>query len=59
MEKQSQSCREGGLRRRERHGGKCAVRLESRAAVCSGSRVWQTLLLCLGMVRAPACLIGK
>lgn len=60
MKKQSQSCREGGLRKRERDGGKCVVGLESRAAVCNGSRVWQMLLLlCLGMVRAPACLIGK
>lgn len=60
MKKQSQSCREGGLRKRERDGGKCVVGLESRAAVCNGSRVWQTLLLlCLGMVRAPACLVGK
>lgn len=37
MKKQSQSCREGGLRKRERDGGKRVVGLESRAAVCNGS----------------------
>lgn len=46
MEKQRQSRREAGLGGRERHGGGHAVGLESKAVVCNGKRVQQTLVLC-------------